>query len=89
MEKHILLTQENMLKPFLARNDIKVIGATTLDEYHKTIENDKALQRRFQPIFISEPTIEQTKEIMLKIKPDYEKFHNVKISDENLSRQFR
>lgn len=74
----------NMLKPFLARNDIKVIGATTLDEYHKTIENDKALQRRFQPIFISEPTIEQTKEIMLKIKPDYEKFHNVKISDENL-----
>ncbi len=74
----------NMLKPFLARNDIKVIGATTLEEYHKSIENDKALQRRFQPVFISEPTIEETKEIMFGIKEEYENFHKVKISKENL-----
>ena len=66
----------NMLKPFLARNDIRVIGATTLDEYHKTISADKALCRRFQPIFVSEPTIEETKEIMFGIKEDYEDFHN-------------
>lgn len=75
----------NMLKPFLARNDIKVIGATTLEEYHKTIENDKALQRRFQPIFISEPSLEETMVIMKGIKNDYEKYHNVSISDDNLS----
>jgi len=75
----------NMLKPFLARNDIKVIGATTLDEYHKTIENDKALQRRFQPIFIKEPSLEETKKIIFGIREDYESFHNVKISDENLN----
>lgn len=74
----------NMLKPFLARNDIKVIGATTLEEYHKSIENDKALQRRFQPVFISEPTLEETKEILFGIKEEYEKFHEVTISDENL-----
>lgn len=74
----------NMLKPFLARNDIKVIGATTLEEYHKTIESDKALQRRFQPIFIAEPTLDETKVIMKGIKEDYEKYHNVSISDENL-----
>lgn len=75
----------NMLKPFLARNDIKVIGATTLDEYHKSIENDKALQRRFQPIFISEPTLEETKEILFGIKEDYEKYHNVNISNDCLN----
>ncbi len=74
----------NMLKPFLARNDIKVIGATTLEEYHKSIENDKALQRRFQPVFISEPTIEETKDILYGIKEEYEKFHKVSISQENL-----
>ena len=75
----------NMLKPFLARNDIKVIGATTLEEYHKSIENDKALQRRFQPIFISEPTLEETKEILFGIKEDYEKYHNVNISNDCLN----
>ncbi len=74
----------NMLKPFLARSDIKVIGATTLEEYHKTIENDKALQRRFQPIFISEPTIEETKEILFGIRKEYEEFHKVTISDDVL-----
>lgn len=90
----------NMLKPFLARNDIRVIGATTLEEYHKTIENDKALLRRFQPIFITEPSLEETREILYGIKSDYEKFHNVKIaqaeldyliemSDKKIHRRFR
>lgn len=74
----------NMLKPFLARNDIKVIGATTLEEYHKSIENDKALGRRFQPVFISEPDLEETKKILFGIRNDYEKYHNVTISDEAL-----
>lgn len=74
----------NMLKPFLARNDIKLIGATTLDEYHKSILNDKALCRRFQPIFVSEPTIKETKDIMFGIREDYEEFHNCHISDEVL-----
>lgn len=74
----------NMLKPFLARSDIKVIGATTLEEYHKTIENDKALQRRFQPVFVSEPSMEETKEILYGIKEEYETFHKVRISKESL-----
>lgn len=74
----------NMLKPFLARNDIKLIGATTIDEYHKTIENDKALKRRFQPIFINEPSIEETRKILFGIKYEYEKYHSVTISDDIL-----
>ncbi|MDE7095496.1 MAG: AAA family ATPase, partial [Anaeroplasmataceae bacterium] len=71
----------NMLKPLLARNGIKLIGATTLEEYHKTIEKDKALARRFQTVFVSEPTLEETKDILYGLRPDYEKYHNVKISD--------
>ncbi|MGM9968790.1 MAG: AAA family ATPase [Anaeroplasma sp.] len=71
----------NMLKPLLARGDIRLIGATTIEEYHKTIEKDKALLRRFQPIFISEPTQEETKEILYGIATEYEKYHNVKISN--------
>ncbi|MDE5566776.1 MAG: AAA family ATPase [Anaeroplasmataceae bacterium] len=74
----------NMLKPLLARNGIKLIGATTLEEYHKTIEKDKALARRFQTVFINEPTIEETKEILHGIKSDYEKYHQVKLSEEVL-----
>lgn len=74
----------NMLKPLLARNGIKLIGATTLEEYHKTIEKDKALARRFQTVFINEPTIEETKEILHGIKADYEKYHQVKLSEEVL-----
>lgn len=74
----------NMLKPLLARNGIKLIGATTLEEYHKTIEKDKALARRFQTIFISEPSIEETKDILYGIKEDYEAFHKVPISNEVL-----
>lgn len=72
----------NMLKPLLARNGIKLIGATTLEEYHKTIEKDKALARRFQTVFINEPTIDETKEILYGIKADYEKYHQVKLSEE-------
>lgn len=78
------LDVSNMLKPYLARDDIKLIGATTLDEYHKTIEKDKALSRRFQPIFVSEPSLEETKKILQGIKHDYEEFHKVKISDDAL-----
>lgn len=74
----------NMLKPYLARGDIKLIGATTLEEYHKTIEKDKALLRRFQPIFISEPSINETKDILYGIKDDYERYHNVLIDNEVL-----
>ena len=74
----------NMLKPLLARNGIKLIGATTLEEYHKSIEKDKALSRRFQTIYVNEPTIKETCEIMFGIKEDYEKYHNVTISNEVL-----
>lgn len=71
----------NILKPFLARGDIKVIGATTLEEYSKFIEKDKALERRFQKVFIEEASIEEVKEIILKLSPIYEKFHSVKLTD--------
>ncbi|MDE7263202.1 MAG: AAA family ATPase [Anaeroplasmataceae bacterium] len=74
----------NMLKPLLARNGIKLIGATTLEEYHKTIEKDKALARRFQTIFISEPTLDETKDILYGLRPDYEKYHQVRIEDDVL-----
>ncbi len=74
----------NMLKPFLARADIKLIGATTIEEYHKTIEKDKALSRRFQTVFIKEPTIDETIHILNGIKNSYSEFHNVNISDEDL-----
>ncbi len=74
----------NMLKPFLARNGIKLIGATTIEEYHKTIAKDKALSRRFQALFVHEPTMEETKKILYGIKEDYEQFHQVNISSEVL-----
>lgn len=72
----------NMLKPFLARSDIKLIGATTLEEYRKSIAKDKALSRRFQSVFINEPSLDETKDILFGIKNDYEEFHNVKISND-------
>ena len=72
----------NILKPALARGKIRCIGATTIDEYKKHFEKDKALERRFQTINIEEPTINETKNILYKIKPLYEKYHNVTISDE-------
>ena len=71
----------NILKPALARGKIKCIGATTTEEYKKYFEKDKALERRFQIINIEEPTIEKTKEILLNLKPLYEEYHNVSISD--------
>ncbi len=71
----------NILKPALSKGDIQVIGATTFDEYRKFIEKDAALERRFQPVNIDEPTREQTIEILRGIKEYYESFHNVTIDD--------
>jgi ATP-dependent Clp protease ATP-binding subunit ClpC len=72
----------NILKPPLARGELQCIGATTLDEFRKYIEKDAALERRFQPVMVEEPTIEQTVDILLGIRERYEEHHNVKISDE-------
>jgi len=71
----------NILKPYLARDKIKLIGATTLKEYKDSIEKDKALNRRFQSIFVKESTLDETKEILKYLKPIYEKYHDVKVSD--------
>ncbi|HZD60119.1 MAG TPA: ATP-dependent Clp protease ATP-binding subunit [Anaerolineae bacterium] len=72
----------NMLKPALARGELQVVGATTLDEYRKHIEKDPALERRFQPIMVSEPTVEDTIEILKGLRDRYEAHHRVVISDE-------
>jgi len=72
----------NILKPALARGELRCIGATTLEEYRRYIEKHPALERRFQPVFVSEPTVEQTIEILRGLRPTYENFHGVKISDE-------
>jgi ATP-dependent Clp protease ATP-binding subunit ClpC len=72
----------NMLKPALARGELHVIGATTLDEYRKNIEKDPALERRFQPVLVREPTVEETIEILHGLKDRYEAFHRVRISEE-------
>lgn len=72
----------NILKPSLARGELQVIGATTLDEYRKHIEGDAALERRFQPIMVEEPTIDETIEILEGIKERYEEHHNLKINEE-------
>lgn len=72
----------NMLKPALARGELQCIGATTLDEYRKYIERDPALERRFQPVLVEPPTVEQTIEILKGIKERYEKHHMVKYTDE-------
>ena len=74
----------NMLKPMLARGELHCIGATTVDEYRKYIEKDKALERRFQPVQVNEPTVEDTISILRGIKNRYEVFHGVKISDNAL-----
>ena len=76
------LDAANILKPALSRGDIQCIGATTLEEYKKYIEKDPALERRFQPVKISEPTAKETKEIISGIKRQYEKFHSVTIEPE-------
>jgi ATP-dependent chaperone ClpB len=72
----------NMLKPALARGELRCIGATTLDEFRKHIEKDKALERRFQPVFVGEPTVEETVSILRGIKEKYEVHHGVKITDD-------
>lgn len=74
----------NMLKPALARGELQCIGATTLDEYRKHIERDAALERRFQPIMINPPSVEETIEILQGIRSRYEQFHQVLLSDEAL-----
>ncbi|MDO4615566.1 MAG: ATP-dependent chaperone ClpB [Lachnospiraceae bacterium] len=71
----------NMLKPMLARGELHCMGATTLDEYRKYIEKDKALERRFQPVMVNEPTVEDTISILRGIKERYEVYHGVKIAD--------
>ncbi len=76
------MSAANILKPALARGDIQVLGATTLDEYRKHIEKDSALERRFQPVMVEEPTMEDTVEILKGIKDYYENYHRVKISDD-------
>ncbi|WP_457599812.1 AAA family ATPase [Hydrogenivirga sp.] len=72
----------NIMKPALARGEIRVIGATTVDEYRKYIEKDPALERRFQPIYVDEPSEEETIEILKGLRPKLEQHHKVKISDE-------
>src|SRR5450432_934266 len=72
----------NILKPALARGELQCIGATTFDEYRKHIESDAALARRFQPIFVDEPSIEETIEILRGVKLPYEEHHNLEITDE-------
>ena len=74
----------NMLKPALARGEIQCIGATTMDEYRKRIESDAALERRFQSVLVSEPTVEETIEILKGLRSRYEEFHKVKITDQAL-----
>jgi ATP-dependent Clp protease ATP-binding subunit ClpC len=84
----------NLLKPALSRGNLQIIGATTTDEYRKNIEKDKALERRFQPIIAQEPSTKDCIEILKGLRPTYEKFHNLTISDEaieaavNLSRRY-
>ena len=72
----------NILKPLLARGEIQVIGATTLNEYRKYIEKDSALERRFQPVMVNEPTEADTIQILKGLRDKYEAHHNVKITDE-------
>ena len=76
------LDVSNVLKPALARGELHLIGATTLNEYQKYIEKDAALERRFQPVFVPEPTVEQTIEILRGLRDKYEAHHKIKISDE-------
>lgn len=72
----------NILKPSLARGEIQLIGATTLEEYRKHIEKDAALERRFQPVKVEEPTEEEAVDILMGLKSRYEEHHSVKITDE-------
>ena len=72
----------NILKPALARGDVQIIGATTLEDYRKHIEKDAALERRFQPVMVNEPTVEESIEILMGLRQYYEDFHQVRYPDE-------
>ncbi len=74
----------NILKPALSRGELQVIGATTLEEYRKHIESDAALERRFQPIVVNEPSVEETIQILRGIREKYEEHHKLRISDDAL-----
>ena len=74
----------NILKPSLARGEIQLIGATTIEEYRKYVEKDAALERRFQPVMVDEPSIEETIEILKGLRLEYENHHNVEITDEGI-----
>lgn len=78
------INASDILKPYLARGELKCIGATTTEEYYKFIEKDKALNRRFEIIHLEEPNLEQTKEILVKVKKEYENHHHVKITNQNI-----
>jgi len=75
----------NLLKPALARGELQCVGATTLDEYRRHIESDAALERRFQPVFVEEPSVEETVQILTGIRSRYEEHHSVTITDEALT----
>ncbi|MBQ3425981.1 MAG: ATP-dependent Clp protease ATP-binding subunit [Clostridia bacterium] len=83
------MSAANILKPALARGEIQIIGATTLTEYRKHIEKDTALERRFQPVLVDEPSIEESIQILKGIRDYYEDFHSVKISDEVIENAVR
>src|SRR5919202_2895464 len=72
----------DMLKPALARGELRCIGATTLDEYRQHVEKDAALERRFQPVLVDEPSVEEAIAMLLAVRPEYEKHHGVRIPDE-------
>ncbi len=76
------VSPSDILKPYLARGELQTIGATTTEEYRKFIEKDKALERRFQPIIVNPPSVDETIEILKGLRENYESFHKVKISDE-------
>ena len=77
------LDASNIMKPALSRGLIQIIGATTIQEYRKHIEKDAALERRFQPVIVEEPSVEQTVEILRGLRPQYEKHHHVTITEES------
>ncbi|MCC8050415.1 MAG: ATP-dependent Clp protease ATP-binding subunit [Clostridiales bacterium] len=79
------LDASNILKPALSRGELQLIGATTIDEYRKYIEKDPALERRFQPVNVEEPTEEEAEEILKGLRPQYEAYHGVRITDEALT----
>ena len=79
----------NMLKPALARGDLQCVGATTLDEYHKHIEKDAALERRFAPVFVDEPSVEDTIKMLMGLRDKYEAHHKVHFLDKALEEAVR